>query len=161
MVCHTRCWVLSWPPRAGGRRGTWGLVHCRPRLAVVPSFFSAPSSFTAGSEQGQVAYQAGPVSFPAASPAGRLCCSWPQGPASSSSIQFCPPQGRGVARVFPRPAVAFLGLGCLRLELQSAEHFLSALFCIELSESSATSACRSFKSASHSPFITDVMFALF
>lgn len=53
----------------GGRRGSWGSACCRPRPAVVPSLFSAPSSFTAGAEQGQAAMPARPVSSPAACPA--------------------------------------------------------------------------------------------
>lgn len=55
-----------------GKAGKLGLGCCRPRPAVAPSLFSAPSSFTAGAEQGQAAMPARPVSSPAASPGPAL-----------------------------------------------------------------------------------------
>lgn len=146
-------WVLLGAQLAspgGGRRGSWGSACCRPRPAVVPSLFSAPSSFTAGAEQGQAAMPARPVS----SPAGLVPGSLPRAGSAAPSLRtHLPPasarlQGQRCLHALQRLPWASgvaRGRSCRAQSAFSPRCFPSPS---RFRSRPAASACRSFKVAS-------------
>lgn len=66
------CTAFVGPTRRRALAGLPGPARCRPSRLLLPL-----SLRTLGGDRRPC--RAGPVSFPAASPAGRLCCSWPRG----------------------------------------------------------------------------------
>lgn len=147
------CTAFVGPTRRRALAGLPGPARCRPSRPLLPLALRARG-------RDRRPYRAGPVSFPAASPAGRLCCSWPRGLRDPLVLLIQPGSGaEALPASSPRPAAASGPRAWSGAGPPSA--FSPHRRPPGVRSRPARSACRSLARASLPPFITDAMLSVF